>query len=84
MDDDDFMFDDEAEEDFEYEEEDDNEESDLGGIENKYYNAKAQRDDFDTALEEFTAVVREDNEQTRSDWGFKATKQLVKLHLRNQ
>ncbi|KAJ2860889.1 hypothetical protein GGI22_002597 [Coemansia erecta] len=84
MDDDDFMFDDEAEEDFEYEEEDDNEESDLGGIENKYYNAKAQRDDFDTALEEFTAVVREDNEQARSDWGFKATKQLVKLHLRNQ
>ncbi|KAJ2553686.1 hypothetical protein EV175_002853 [Coemansia sp. RSA 1933] len=80
--DDDFMFDDDVEE-FVYEEDDENEDTELG-IENKYYNAKAQRGDFDAALEEFNEVVREDNEATPSEWGFKATKQLVKLHLKNQ
>ncbi|KAJ1663019.1 COP9 signalosome complex subunit 2 [Coemansia sp. RSA 1813] len=81
MDDDDFMYDDDAE-DFEYEEDDGNEETDLG-IENKYYNAKAQRDDFDKAVKEFTEVVHEDSEEPSMEWGFKATKQLIKLHLRN-
>ncbi|KAJ1727377.1 hypothetical protein LPJ72_005971 [Coemansia sp. Benny D160-2] len=83
--DDDFMYEDG--EDFVYEEDDgaEDEEEDLG-IENKYYNAKAQQDDFGTAVGEFKQLIEEDNAQTSggSEWGFKATKQLVKLHIRNQ
>ncbi|KAJ1746812.1 hypothetical protein LPJ79_005669 [Coemansia sp. RSA 1821] len=81
MSDDDFMFDDEDEGfDLEYEEDDGEDEG--VGIETKYYNAKAQRDNPAAALQEFAQVVEEDNAEGRSDWGFKATKQIIKLHLR--
>ncbi|KAJ2662108.1 hypothetical protein IWW48_002004 [Coemansia sp. RSA 1200] len=82
--DDDFMYEDG--EDFVYEEDDgaEDDEADLG-IENKYYNAKAQRDDFATAVGEFKQLIEEDNAQGGgSEWGFKATKQIIKLHMRNQ
>ncbi|KAI9506402.1 hypothetical protein GGI25_005157 [Coemansia spiralis] len=82
MSDDDFMYDDDAD-DFMYEEDDGNEE-DLG-IENKYYNAKALRDDFGAAMREFQAVISEDKDgDGPSEWGFKATKQIIKLSLRNR
>ncbi|KAJ2491343.1 hypothetical protein GGI11_009145, partial [Coemansia sp. RSA 2049] len=68
--DDDFMYEDG--EDFVYEEDDgaEDEEEDLG-IENKYYNAKAQQDDFGTAVGEFKQLIEEDNAQTSggSEWG---------------
>ncbi|KAJ2315157.1 hypothetical protein IWW54_000475 [Coemansia sp. RSA 2705] len=79
-DDDDFMFEDEEGYDFEYEEEDGDEEA--VGVETKYYNAKAQRDDPPAALREFQLVIDEDTQNERSDWGFKATKQIIKLHLK--
>ncbi|KAJ3041216.1 COP9/signalosome complex subunit Csn2 [Rhizophlyctis rosea] len=76
-DDDDFMVEDDEEEfDFEYEDED-TEEPDAD-LENKYYNAKAHKeDDPDTAIQEFEAVVKAEEEP--GDWGFKATKQMVKV-----
>ncbi|KAJ1888967.1 hypothetical protein LPJ66_008293 [Kickxella alabastrina] len=76
---DDFMYEEDDEFDFEYEEDDGNDE-DLG-LESKYYNAKAQRDDPAAALSEFQAVVSEDQVAGTSEWGFKATKQIIKLHL---
>ncbi|KAJ2726072.1 hypothetical protein GGI07_000855 [Coemansia sp. Benny D115] len=80
MSDDEFMFDD-GEEDYGFEyEEDDGDSQDLS-LETKYYNAKAQRDDFDAALAEFLVVVEEDEAQGASEWGFKATKQTIKLYL---
>ncbi|KAJ2342229.1 COP9 signalosome complex subunit 2, partial [Coemansia sp. RSA 2618] len=79
MSDDDFMFDEEEEYDFEYEEDDGDEET--VGIETKYYNAKAQRENVATALQEFQQVIYEDNAGERGEWGFKATKQTIKLHL---
>ncbi|KAJ3039363.1 COP9 signalosome complex subunit 2 [Rhizophlyctis rosea] len=78
-DDDDFMVeDDEEEEDFEFDYEDeDNEEPDVD-LENKYYNAKSHKEDEpQIAIEEFQAVI--DAEETPGDWGFKATKQIVKV-----
>ncbi|KAJ2156018.1 hypothetical protein GGF46_005462 [Coemansia sp. RSA 552] len=79
MADDDFMFDDDGDEyGFEYEE-DEGSEGGLG-LENKYYNAKAQRDDFGVAMGEFQAIYNED--AGSSEWGFKATKQMIKLCLR--
>ncbi|KAJ2627556.1 COP9 signalosome complex subunit 2, partial [Coemansia sp. RSA 1287] len=79
MSDDDFMFDEEDEYEFEYEEDDGDEE--VVGIETKYYNAKALREDPAAALREFQLVIDEDNSNGRSEWGFKATKQIIKLHL---
>ncbi|KAJ2698379.1 hypothetical protein FB645_005658 [Coemansia sp. IMI 203386] len=80
MSDEEFMFDDGDEEyAFEYEEEG---ESDELTIESKYYNAKTQRDDFPVALAEFQAVISEDEQNGRSDWGFKATKQILKMYLK--
>ncbi|KAJ1801409.1 hypothetical protein LPJ75_006436, partial [Coemansia sp. RSA 2598] len=64
---------------FEYEEEG---EGDELTIESKYYNAKTQRDDFPEALSEFEAVIAEDEQNGRSDWGFKATKQILKMYLK--
>ncbi|KAJ2496034.1 hypothetical protein GGH96_006098 [Coemansia sp. RSA 1972] len=79
MSDDDFMFDEEDEYEFEYEEDDGDEE--VVGIETKYYNAKALREDPAAALREFQLVIDENNSNGRSEWGFKATKQIIKLHL---
>ncbi|KAJ2788761.1 hypothetical protein H4R21_006925, partial [Coemansia helicoidea] len=82
MSDDDFMFDEEEEGGFEYEDEDGDEEE--LGIENKYYNAKAQRDDYAAGLREFQQVVDEDRAAGPSEWGFRATKQMIKLCLRER
>ncbi|KAI8324383.1 PCI-domain-containing protein [Martensiomyces pterosporus] len=79
MSDDDFMYDDDDGYDFEYEEADE-EADEFVGVENKYYNAKALRDDFAEAMREFQAVVGEEGEP--GDWGFRATKQMIKLCLR--
>ncbi|KAJ2475005.1 hypothetical protein EV174_005432, partial [Coemansia sp. RSA 2320] len=78
MSEDDFMYEDDDEYNFEYEEDDGETEEEVGA-ENRYYNAKAQRDDFATALREFQVVV---DTAGSTDWGFKATKQMLKLCLR--
>ncbi|KAJ2813570.1 hypothetical protein H4S07_000579 [Coemansia furcata] len=79
MSDDDFMYEDEEEYEFEYEE-DDGEGGEEVGVENRYYNAKGLRDDFDAAIREFQTVV--DDSTSLTEWGFKATKQILKLCLR--
>ncbi|KAG0746510.1 hypothetical protein G6F57_000925 [Rhizopus arrhizus] len=76
-DDDDFMLEDEEEYDFEYEDDEDQDEPDVD-LENKYYNAKARKeDDPQEALVEFQSVV--DTEEEKGDWGFKALKQMIKV-----
>ncbi|KAJ2784844.1 hypothetical protein H4R18_000878 [Coemansia javaensis] len=85
MSDDDFMFE-EEEQDYEFEYEDDggengDEDGELG-IENKYYNAKAQRDDYEAGMRELQKVADEDRAAGASEWGFRATKQMIKLCLR--
>ncbi|KAJ1952358.1 COP9 signalosome complex subunit 2, partial [Dipsacomyces acuminosporus] len=80
MSDDDFMYDDDDGYDFEYEEADE-EDEEVIGAENKYYNAKALCDDFDEALREFQSVIDEEG-GAPGEWGFKATKQIIKLCLR--
>ncbi|CDH49573.1 cop9 signalosome complex subunit 2 isoform 1 [Lichtheimia corymbifera JMRC:FSU:9682] len=76
-DDDDFMLeDDDQEYDFEYEDDDD-EEPDAD-LENRYYNAKARKeDDPEGAITEFQGVV--DAEEEKGDWGFKSLKQMAKI-----
>ncbi|KAL7752518.1 COP9 signalosome complex subunit 2 [Sorochytrium milnesiophthora] len=72
---------DEEQFDFEYEEDDD-EEQDVD-LENKYYNAKALKDDdLDSAVRCFQEVV--DAEVEKADWGFKALKQLTKISFRRE
>ncbi|KAK0569648.1 hypothetical protein OC861_000730 [Tilletia horrida] len=81
MSDDEFLMDDGAEEDydFEYEDEDGEEEADAD-IENKYYNAKAlKEDDPDAAVRELKAVV--ELEPEKGEWGFKALKQQTKINF---
>ncbi|KAJ2378071.1 hypothetical protein IW150_001020 [Coemansia sp. RSA 2607] len=82
MSDEEFMFDDgdDGDYDFEYEE---NSESGEMSLETKYYNAKTQReDDLSVALSEFAQIVEEDEQEGASEWGFKATKQTLKIQLR--
>ncbi|KAI9308871.1 PCI domain-containing protein [Cunninghamella echinulata] len=76
-DDDDFMLeDDEQDYDFDYEDDED-EEPDVD-LENKYYNAKARKeDDPEGAITEFQSVV--DTEEEKGEWGFKALKQMAKI-----
>ncbi|KAG0170455.1 COP9/signalosome complex subunit Csn2 [Apophysomyces sp. BC1015] len=80
MSDDDFMLeDDDQDYDFDYEDDED-EEPDVD-LENKYYNAKAQKeDDPEGAITEFQSVV--DTQEEKGDWGFKALKQMVKVSFR--
>ncbi|KAI9143479.1 PCI domain-containing protein [Paraphysoderma sedebokerense] len=67
---------DDEEFDFEYED-DDQEEPDVD-LENKYYNAKARKEDEpEEAIKEFESVV--ETEEEKGDWGFKALKQMIKL-----
>jgi len=80
--DDDFMVEDDEEYDFdfEYDEENDEEEQNVD-LENKYYNAKALKEDNpEKAIKEFQNVIDSDTEQ--SDWSFKACKQMVKVSLK--
>ncbi|KAL0088431.1 PCI domain-containing protein [Phycomyces blakesleeanus] len=78
MSDDDFMLeDDDQDYDFDYEDGSDDEEPDVD-LENKYYNAKARKeDDPEGAISEFQSVV--DTEEEKGDWGFKALKQMIKI-----
>ncbi|KAI8984717.1 PCI domain-containing protein [Mycotypha africana] len=78
MSDDDFMLEDEEEDyDFGYDDDDDEEEPDVD-LENRYYNAKARKeDDLKEALVEFQNIV--DTEEEKGDWGFKALKQMIKI-----
>ena len=67
---------------FTYSDEDD-QDSDLDAdIENQYYNSKAQLEDDPptVALDGFAAVVA--MESVEGIWGFKALKQIVKLHFK--
>jgi len=82
FDDDDFMVEDDEEYDFEFESDEDNEEEEQNvDLENKYYNAKALKEDNPKeAIKEFQNVIDSDTEQ--SDWSFKACKQMVKVSLR--
>ena len=79
---DDFMLD-AGEDDYDFQYESDAED-DTGGdvdIENRYYNAKAMREeDPKAAIEEFVAITA--LEEEKGDWGFKALKQVVKLCFR--
>ncbi|KAG1099748.1 hypothetical protein G6F42_017778 [Rhizopus arrhizus] len=66
MSDDDFMLEDE-EEDYDFDYEDDEEEEPDVDLENKYYNAKARKeDDPKEALVEFQSVI--DTEEEKGDW----------------
>ncbi|CAO3586556.1 unnamed protein product [Absidia cylindrospora] len=78
MSDDDFMLEDDNQDyDFNYED-DDEEEEPNADLENKYYNAKARKeDDPEGAIGEFQGVV--DAEEEKGEWGFKALKQMTKI-----
>ncbi|KAG5645339.1 hypothetical protein DXG03_006401 [Asterophora parasitica] len=63
---------------FDYSDNDDANESGSVDVENMYYQAKSKKDDNpEDALKEFRAIV--DQEEEKSDWGFKALKQSTKL-----
>ncbi|GES99403.1 COP9 signalosome complex subunit 2 [Rhizophagus clarus] len=80
MSDDDFMLEDD-DEDYNFDYEDDEQEEPDVDLENKYYNAKARKeDDPNVAIKEFQSVV--DTEQEKGDWGFKALKQMAKLSFK--
>ena len=65
---------------FEYSD-DDQDEEDVN-IENRYYNAKGDlaEGDVEKALASFKEVVSMEDE--KGEWGFKAYKQMVKLHFK--
>ncbi|CAG8606029.1 10341_t:CDS:10, partial [Scutellospora calospora] len=81
MSDDDFMLEDDDEEDYNFDYEDDDPEEPDVNLENKYYSAKARKEEDPTgAIKEFQSVV--DTEQEKGDWGFKALKQMAKLSFK--
>ncbi|KAG2224694.1 hypothetical protein INT45_009009 [Circinella minor] len=81
MSDDDFMLeDDEGDYDFEFEDDDDDEPD--ANLENRYYNAKARKEDEpEEAIAEFQGVV--DAEEEKGDWGFKSLKQMAKISFQS-
>ncbi|RUS18732.1 PCI domain-containing protein [Endogone sp. FLAS-F59071] len=80
-DDGDFIMD-EDDQDYDFDYEDDEQEEPDVDLENKYYNAKARKEeDPDGAIKEFQSVV--DTEVEKGDWGFKALKQMVKLSFKS-
>ncbi|TIB65498.1 hypothetical protein E3P77_02652 [Wallemia ichthyophaga] len=81
-DDEDFLMDEGDEEyDFDYEDDDDDDvEQGEAGLENKYYLAKGKKEDnLDQAILDFKSIV--EIEHDKGDWGFKALKQLTKIHF---
>jgi len=67
--------------DYGFEYSDDDQEEDDVNIENRYYNAKGDlAEDVDAALSGFKEVVS--MEEEKGEWGFKAYKQMVKLHFK--
>ncbi|CAG8636011.1 11155_t:CDS:10 [Paraglomus occultum] len=82
MSDDNFMLEDDEEEVYNFDYEDDEQEEPDVDLENKYYNAKAwKEDDPEAAIREFQSVV--DTETEKGDWGFKALKQMAKLSFKD-
>lgn len=81
-DDEDFMVDDAGmEEDYDFEYEDDDDQDANADVENRYYNAKALKQDRpDEAIRELQAIV--DSEAEKGEWGFKALKQQTKINFR--
>lgn len=52
------------------------------GLENQYYDAKGKKeDDPEEAIEGFRGVVDAEGEE-KGEWGFKAHKQMCKMHFR--
>ncbi|KAJ3388431.1 COP9 signalosome complex subunit 2 [Lobulomyces angularis] len=80
-DDGDFMVEDDADS-FQYDNSDDSGEEEPDAIlENKYYNAKAKKtDEPEESIKDFKEVVDLDVDKT--DWGFKALKQIVKVSFK--
>ncbi|BFZ55737.1 hypothetical protein PYCC9005_002778 [Savitreella phatthalungensis] len=86
-DDDDFMQDSDADDeqyDFEYEDDGSDEEGGDIDLENRYYNAKALKEDdpkaaIDALREVVVAEGGHEAEENKGDWGFKALKQMTKL-----
>lgn len=71
------------EEDYGFEYSDDEQDEEDVNIENEYYNSKGLVDsDVDAALAGFKAVVQ--MEEEKSEWGFKAYKQMVKLQFKQR
>lgn len=86
MSDDDMMMSEEEDYGFDYEDASDPEDEDdvLVRLENQYYTAKGRAaEDDEAALDDALGLFREvvDMEEEKGDWGFKAWKQTVKLHL---
>jgi COP9 signalosome complex subunit 2 len=72
-----------SDDDYGFEYSDDDQEDDDVNIENRYYNAKGDlADDVDEALRGFQEVVS--MEEEKGEWGFKAHKQMVKLHFKRK
>jgi len=62
---------------------DDDDEEDDVDIENQYHNSKGLADtDMDEALEGLERVLEMETEE--GEWGFKALKQMVKIHFRQK
>jgi COP9 signalosome complex subunit 2 len=50
-------------------------------LENQYYNSKALKEDNpQAALDSFKRVL--ELEQEKGEWGFKALKQMIKIHFK--
>lgn len=82
MSDDDFMQDSDVDEetyDFEYEDDGSEDGSGDVDIENKYYNAKALKEDDPKAAVQALRGVLEQEGGEKGDWGFKALKQICKI-----
>ncbi|CAF1548473.1 unnamed protein product [Didymodactylos carnosus] len=80
MDDDDFA----GNDDFELSYTDDSEQPDVD-LENQYYNSKAlKEDDPLAAIESFKKVLQLQKSGEKGDWGFKALKQMIKIHFKLQ
>ncbi|RKP35441.1 PCI domain-containing protein [Dimargaris cristalligena] len=84
MSDDDFMLEDDDGFDYDYDDNDygngaDEDDDPLVVLENKYYRAKAlKEEDPVSAIPSFEDIL--DTETDSTEWGFKALKQLIKLH----
>lgn len=82
MSDDDFMQDSDVDEetyDFEYEDDGSEDNNDDVDIENKYYSAKALKENDSRAAIEALKGVLEHEGIEKGDWGFKALKQICKI-----
>lgn len=63
---------------------DENESEPDVDLENQYYNSKALKEDNpEAAIESFQKVLEiEEKEKEKGEWGFKALKQMIKIHFK--